>query len=193
MFKNLKTYISPIFAGILISFGGLTYLNVGGVYGSILFSFGLLAIIYYNLSLFTGQAGFFNVLSRKAWCSLGITYIGNIIGCFIVAMIVGQHDMASNIIDDRITDGMLNNCLKAMCCGFIMTLIVQGGRCGNFLLVVFGVAVFILCGFYHSIADAFYMFTSEGYLVELYWWKYYPLAVLGNFIGCNIPRYLVKQ
>ena len=70
-----------------------------------------------------------------------------------------------------------------------MTLIVQGGRDKNWLLILFGIPLFILLGFYHSIADAFYasissIETNKQYVL------YYIIIVLGNFIGCNIPRLL---
>ena len=70
-----------------------------------------------------------------------------------------------------------------------MTLIVQGGRDKNLLLILFGIPLFILLGFYHSIADAFYMMTASEELRNLFFGRYW-IIVLGNFIGCNIPRLL---
>ena len=192
-FSYYRKMVSSILAGILISIGGLVYLNVQGVYGSVLFSFGLITIIYYKLRLFTGKAGFFKLISLSEWFDLFLILLGNLVGCMILAYIIGEHDMASNLLDDRITDGQTNNFLKAIGCGFIMTLIVNAGRLGNYLMVVFGVAAFILCGFYHCIADAYYMFSAESYLRDLYILDYYPLVVLGNLVGCNIPRYLTSN
>ena len=68
-----------------------------------------------------------------------------------------------------------------------MTLIVQGGRDKNLLLILFGIPIFILLGFYHSIADAFYMMVTPMNLRNEYFITYW-IIVLGNFIGCNIPR-----
>lgn len=184
---------SSILSGVLIALGGAVYLNVGNVYGSVLFSFGLLAVIEYKLPLYTGQAGFFNYKKPMEWLQLLGILLLNIVGCALVAFVIGEHDMASNIIDDRILDGQFDNFLKGIGCGLIMTLIVNSGRQGNKLLVVFGVAAFILSGMYHSIADAYYMFSAERYLIELYALKYYPLIVLGNFVGCNIPRFLIQK
>ena len=47
-----------VFAGIFISIGGSVYLSVGGIAGSVLFAFGLLGVIHYQLPLYTGKAGF---------------------------------------------------------------------------------------------------------------------------------------
>ena len=57
------------------------------------------------------------------------------------------------------------------------------------LLILFGIPLFILLGFYHSIADAFYMMVVPGELRTLFFGRYWTI-VLGNFIGCNIPRLL---
>ena len=57
---------------------------------------------------------------------------------------------------------------------------------GNILPIVFGVPLFILCGFYHSIADVTYIVAAWTWSPDLLW--YYPLIVLGNYAGCNIRR-----
>jgi len=56
---------------------------------------------------------------------------------------------------------------------------------------LFGIPLFIMCGFVHSIADAFYYtlallpgdWTGTTLLV-------YLASILGNFIGCNLYRTL---
>ena len=52
-------FILSIIAGIMIGIGGLVNLSIGGVAGAIVFSVGLLTIIYYQFALFTGKAGLF--------------------------------------------------------------------------------------------------------------------------------------
>jgi formate/nitrite transporter FocA (FNT family) len=56
----------------------------------------------------------------------------------------------------------------------------------SILGVLFCVPAFILSGFYHSVADAFY-YIAYG---KLEWWIgwVYLLTVLGNFIGCSLRR-----
>ena len=44
-------------AGAMIGIAGFAYLAVGGFYGALLFSFGLVSIYLYKLKLFTGTAG----------------------------------------------------------------------------------------------------------------------------------------
>ena len=49
-----------------------------------------------------------------------------------------------------------------------------------------GVPLFILCGFYHSIADVVYIVAAWDWSKDLLW--YYPLIVVGNYVGCNVRR-----
>ena len=95
----------------------------------------------------------------------------------------------TTIIQSRIDTSYFQCLLNAIGCGLIMTLIVKGGRDKNLLLILFGIPLFILLGFYHSIADAFYMMVSPIELRNLFFGRYWTI-VLGNFIGCNIPRLL---
>ena len=55
----MNLFILSIIAGIMIGIGGLVNLSIGGVVGAIVFSVGLLTIIYYQFALFTGKAGLF--------------------------------------------------------------------------------------------------------------------------------------
>ena len=60
---------SSILAGIAIGFAGFGFLAsgiqsevYGSVIGAILFSFGLLTVVGYKLSLYTGTAGFIELI-----------------------------------------------------------------------------------------------------------------------------------
>lgn len=184
---------SAIIAGICISIGCVVNLRVGGVAGAVLFSFGLLAVVHYKLKLYTGTAGF--IRAKGDWMMITTVLIGNIIGCALTAMTVcyAQPDILppdTAIVTSRLAKGPLACFLLAIGCGFIMTTAVQFGREGRFLPLLFGVPVFILCGFAHSIADAFYfiavpeMYSSQLLLI-------YIMEVLGNFAGCNLYRWIM--
>jgi formate/nitrite transporter FocA (FNT family) len=73
-----------------------------------------------------------------------------------------------------------------------MTTAVQFGREGKFLPLLFGVPVFILCGFTHSIADAFY-FLAVPELISTDLLGIYIAEVLGNFVGCNLYRWVISK
>ncbi|MBQ0081548.1 MAG: formate/nitrite transporter family protein [Alistipes sp.] len=189
----LSTLRSSFLAGVCIGIAGFCYLAEKSVIGAILFAFGLLAVVHYKLKLFTGTAGFFK---KGEFKNLLLILAGNIIGCLFVALIARCSPMqlqtvANGILEGRLATGPLCGGVLAIGCGFIMTTAVQFGREGKFLPLLFGVPVFIVCGFPHCIADAFYYLTvPASYLGEhiLETLVFYIAIVIGNFIGCNLFR-----
>jgi len=182
-----------ILAGICISIGCVVNLRVGGVAGAVLFAFGLTTVVYYGLKLYTGTAGF--IRRQGDWSMLVMVLIGNIIGCLLTAWLIGyaQPDCiepAAKILAGRLAKGPFACFLLAIGCGFIMTTAVEFARKGKMLPLIFGVPVFILCGFAHSIADAFYFLVSP--FTQLWQTEVliiYVAEVLGNFVGCNLYRW----
>ncbi|MBO7113608.1 MAG: hypothetical protein J6V95_00355, partial [Bacteroidaceae bacterium] len=75
-----------------------------------------------------------------------------------------------------------------------MTTAVTFARRNQWLPLLFAVPMFILCGFPHCIADAFYYLTvpfsfikeNLGGVLVLY-----VCLVIGNFIGCNLYRFIM--
>ena len=190
----LREVMPPaILAGICISIGCVVNLRVGGVAGAVLFAFGLTTVVYYGMKLYTGTAGF--IRSKGDWSMLALVLIGNIIGCLLTAWLIGyaQPDCiepASSILAGRLAKGPWACFLLAIGCGFIMTTAVEFARKGKMLPLIFGVPVFILCGFAHSIADAFYFLVSPtDQLLQTEVLVVYLSEVLGNFVGCNLYRW----
>ena len=182
-----------ILAGICISIGCVVNLRVGGVAGAVLFAFGLTTVVYYGLKLYTGTAGF--IRRRGYWSMLAVVLLGNIIGCLLTAWMIGyaQPDCvepASKVLASRLAKGPVACFLLAIGCGFIMTTAVEFARKGKMLTLLLGVPVFILCGFAHSIADAFYFLVAPtGQLMQTDVLIVYVAEVLGNFVGCNLYRW----
>ena len=193
--KELIRNIFPpaILAGICISIGCVVNLRVGGVAGAVLFAFGLTTVVYYGLKLYTGTAGF--IRRQGDWGMLLVVLLGNIVGCLLTAWLIAyaQPDCvepAAKILAGRLAKGPLACFLLAIGCGFIMTTAVEFARKGKMLPLVFGVPVFILCGFAHSIADAFYFLVSPADVVlQPAVLVVYLSEVLGNFVGCNLYRW----
>lgn len=192
--KNLIR--SAIMAGICIGIAGFGYLAVGGIVGAVTFAFGLLAVVHYRLKLYTGTAGFFAKGELLQLCTI---LLMNIVGCLLVALMARMspmplQDAAQHILEGRLNAGIVQSGVLAIGCGFIMTTAVKWGREGKFLPLLFGVPLFIICGFPHCIADAFYylcvpvdyLTANAGQVLLLY-----ASIVLGNFIGCNLYRLLL--
>ena len=195
MKQEIAILRSAIIAGICISIGCVVNLRVGGVAGAVLFAFGLLAVVHYKLKLYTGTAGF--IRAKGDWTMITVVLLGNIIGCALTALAYAyaQPDILPPdlaIVQSRLAKGPFACFLLAIGCGFIMTTAVQFGREGRFLPLLFGVPVFILCGFAHSIADAFYFLAvPEMYSMQLL--LIYVAEVLGNFAGCNLYRWIIAK
>lgn len=184
-------------AGAAIGLAGYIYLTLHDLAGAVLFAFGLLTIVSYKLKLYTSTAGF---ITRKQFPQLGFVLLSNILGCLLVALLTRAaasplNGVAEEIILSRLDNGWFNSGLLSIGCGVIMTVSVTFAYRGNIVPLLFGVPIFIKAGFPHCMADAFYLLTCS-----LDFWgthasdiaAYYPAIVVGNFIGCNLPRLFPK-
>lgn len=201
----IKLLRSSIFAGIAIGAAGFGFLAsgvqsdaYGSLAGAVLFSFGLLTVVGYKLKLYTGTAGF---IRRNEVGQLLLILSGNIIGCLFAALLsrvspLGIQEAAQNILELRLRTGAVRCGLLGIGCGFIMTTAVQFARQKQYLPLLFGVPLFIVCGFTHCVADAFYYLC-----VPLTFWKAHALEILavyacivtGNLIGCNLYRIVLPK
>ncbi|MBR5477128.1 MAG: formate/nitrite transporter family protein [Bacteroidaceae bacterium] len=203
-----NTFRSAILAGIAVGIAGWGYLAYKDIIGAVLFSFGLLTVVNYKLKLYTGTAGFVALRAEdgsnrwfKAIGELLFILLGNITGCLLVALFTRLSPLelgasAQAVLEGRLALGPVKAGLLAIGCGFIMTTVVTFAREGKPLVLLFGVPLFINCGFPHCLADAFYYlatplsYTGE-HLLEIV--MLYPCLVIGNFIGCNLYRFVMPK
>lgn len=190
-----------IFAGILIAVAGWAFL-ANQVVGMFLFCVGLIAVVKYGAKLYTGTAGFLTGWGDVV--PLMLILAGNIIGCLLVASVslfspLALPDVAARIIETRLNTGWLGTGMLAIGCGLLMSFAVDFARrnrdFSDWLPLLFAVPAFILCGFPHCVADAFYCWVyilntpADSLLpaiLPLLW--YYLSIVFGNFLGCNLYR-----
>ena len=192
--SNLK---SSLFAGVLIAIAGWGFL-ANPVLGMFLFCVGLIAVVKYQTRLYTGTAGFLS--SWRDLPSLLLILLGNIAGCLAVASValvspLPLGEAAIKVISSRLAVGWWGTGLLAIGCGLLMSLAVDFARknrdFSDWLPLLFAVPAFILCGFPHCVADAFYCCVYLFSASDIPWLSlaaYYGAIVLGNFIGCNIYR-----
>ena len=192
--SNLK---SSLFAGVLIAIAGWGFL-ANPVLGMFLFCVGLIAVVKYQTRLYTGTAGFLS--SWRDLPSLLLILLGNIVGCLAVASValvspLPLGEAAIKVISSRLAVGWWGTGLLAIGCGLLMSLAVDFARknrdFSDWLPLLFAVPAFILCGFPHCVADAFYCCVYLFSASDIPWLSlaaYYGAIVLGNFIGCNIYR-----
>lgn len=184
-----------LLSGILIGLGSAGYLVLGGILGSVIFAFGLIGVVIFGIPLYTGKAG---VLKIDESLTLVRIWFWNVIGCILVGLLInyaGSDTSITNaitIVDGRFEAGWLKAMLRSIGCGLIIDLSVyQFRKSGSLIPILFGVPLFILCGFYHSIADVVYLTVSWRWSPEIYW--YYPTIFLGNYVGCNVRRIVLHQ
>lgn len=194
MFSTLR---SAIFAGICIGIAGFGFLADRNL-GMFLFIFGLATVVNYRLKLYTGTAGF--VKSAVDMRDLMIILFGNWIGCLLVALVarcsaMPIQDTAQHLLEGRMALGPWRAGLLSIGCGILMTTSVTFARksrdFGHWVPLLMAVPLFILCGFPHCIADAFYYMACPWPFWTAHWaeilWLYLWLVV-GNFVGCNFYR-----
>lgn len=202
MFRLIR---SSILAGMAIGCGGYGFLAsgiqseaYGQLFGAILFSFGLITVVAYKLALYTGTAGF---IRKNEVGSLFVILGGNIVGCIVMGLLsrlspLDMQDAAQNVLSLRLERGPLRCGLLGIPCGFMMTTAVTFARKQHYIPLLLAVPLFIVCGFTHCIADAFYYscvpfeFIKDHALQTLF---IYISIVLGNLVGCNLYRIVLPD
>lgn len=198
MYRN-----GSIWSGILIGLAGWINISVGGgILGAVLFAIGLLCVVLFGSSLYTGKAGSWNFrpfsFGSDVW-GLCRILIGNVIGCAVIGIVANlsgtldTNETLSGIIQSRESHDAVQTIARSIGCGILMELAVWSYReKGTVLGVLFCVPAFILSGFYHSVADAFYYIAAYDRL-GIWAFLIYPLTVIGNFVGCSFRRIFFKS
>lgn len=181
-----------LFSGLLIGLGSLGFLALGGIPGAVIFGFGLVCVVLFGVPLYTGKAGVMNDIP-----ALVRIWLFNIIGCALLGLLAlslgGEPvERAKDMIAARIAQGPWRSFLRAAGCGLIIDIAVWLYKNkGSLIPILFGVPLFILCGFYHSVADVTYLVAAWTWDPAILW--YYPLIVVGNYVGCNVRRVILRN
>ena len=194
---------SSIFAGIYIGVAGFGFLAsgcqspYGSLVGAVLFALGLLSIVGYKIKLYTGTAGF---ITKHEIGTLLLILLGNIAGCFCMSLLTKVSPMcnslqlaAMSILETRLAAGAVGCGILAVGCGLLMTTAVTFARQNNYLPLLFAVPLFIVCGFPHCVADAFYYLTVPYCNWSVDMLGVYVATILGNAVGCNLYRIVLPK
>lgn len=191
----MKSIISSsVLSGIAIGTAGFGYLASGkDIVGAVLFAFGLATVVHYSLKLYTGTAGF---IRRGELGTLFLILFFNLVGCALMGLMarcspLPLQETAQGILEGRLAMGALRGGVLSIGCGFIMTTAVTFARQDKMLPLIFGVPLFIVCGFPHCVADGFYYLCVPLAYIADHWQEvllFYVSIVAGNFVGCNLYR-----
>ena len=172
--KWLKTFVGGILAGISIAIGGTVFLSLDNkVLGALFFTVGLFAVCTFGFNLYTGKVCYVFENGREYALGLPVIWLGNLCGAFLTAAAeratrIGPalSEKAAALCGVKLADGWVSIFLLSVFCNVLIWLAVEGFKnnphsAGKYLSLFFGVAVFILCGFEHCVANMYY-FSMAG-------------------------------
>lgn len=193
--KKLNTFVYAILAGMFISIGGIVFLSLENkVIGSIMFAVGLFAICTMKFNLYTGKVCYLFDNKPSYLIDLVIIWVGNFVGTFVTGNILkltriypALQEKAQSIVSIKLQDEPISVFILAIFCDILIYLAVEGYKnnpheLGKYMAILFGVSVFILCGFEHCVANMFYI--SVG---DMWTWdhaiEHIVIVTLGNSLG----------
>lgn len=164
MKRFFSDLVKAILAGAAIGIGGSVYLSVDNkIVGAVMFAVGLYIICVQGLNLYTGKIGYAVNESRAYLPFLGTVWLGNLIGTAASGLLIrqtrvaGMAEKAAALCAVKDADSLLSLFVLGVFCGILMYAAVDSyKKTQNPLILFFCVAVFILCGFEHVVADMFY-------------------------------------
>jgi len=189
MAKKIELIRKSIGASLLISLGNYALLKLGNPIGPIIFSLGLLGVCYMGQNLFTGKCGFLFQDKIKI-LDLLIILIVNLIFGYLFGLLFSVLDVEvvnSAIAKVSTWEVSWPFFVKSILCGVIMYIAVYLYRKGTSLGIIFGIPLFIFCGFQHCIANVITLGVARTYDLSLL------ICILGNFIGSLLMWYLAKD
>ena len=193
-------FLYAVLAGFMIGIGGIVYLAMENpVVGSFLFSVGLFTVCVFNLNLFTGKVAYVFNNDKKYAFNLIIIWLGNLIGAFFAGSLIkltrvytslkGDITFAQKAIDlcnTKLNDNLLSIFVLAILCNLLIFIAVDSFKnkdheIAKYLGIIFGVMVFILSGYEHSVADMFYFTAGSVWSIKAL--LYILVITLGNAVG----------
>ena len=181
--------LKSIGAAILISLGDYALLKLGNPIGPIIFSLGLLGVCYMGQNLFTGKCGFLFEDKIKV-SDLFLILLFNLLAGYFIGIIFSFLDCdvksaaISKVANWTFDLPML---IKSILCGIIMYIAVFMYRKGTPLGIIFGIPLFIFCGFQHCIANVITMGAAITFDASLI------ICILGNFVGSLLMWYISRD
>ena len=200
MSRYLSCLTKAILAGIAIGIGALAFLSIENkIIGSIFFSVGLFIILNFNLNLYTGKICY--VVENKNYIQMPIILISNFIGTLLIAQLTRLTKLilfaekAYAICQLKLNDNLLSLFILGIFCNIMIYLAVYGynyfkNDISKIIALLFGVSIFIICGFEHCIADMFYFTFANIWSINAF--ITISIIVLGNTIGGILARLLLK-
>ncbi len=188
--SNKKELVNKgIAASLLISLGNYALLKLGNPIGPIIFALGLLGVCYMGLNLFTGKCGFI-FQDKIKWTDLLLILLANLVAGYIFGLIYSITDkeiLSNAVIKVSTWEMSLAFFLKSVLCGIIMYIAVFMYRKGTSLGIIYGIPLFIFCGFQHCIANIITMGAARVFDPSII------ICIIGNFVGSLFVWFISKD
>ena len=168
--------LSGFLAGVSISMGGTVFLlSESKAVGALMFTVGLFTICVFGLHLFTGKVCYVFDNGRSYALSLPLIWLGNLLGALCMGFLLLETRLAPALAEKagavcaaKLGQGYLSAFLLAVLCNILIYVAVEGFRSvphevGKYLALFFGVAVFVLCGFEHCVANMYYFTVGRAW------------------------------
>ena len=189
MKKKQELIRKSIGAAILIALGDYALLKLCSPIGPIIFSLGLLGVCYMGQNLFTGKCGFL-FQDKIKYSDLLIILIVNLIAGYLIGLVFSITDtdvLKASISKVASWNISLPFFIKSVLCGIIMYVAVYMYKKGTPLGIIFGIPLFIFCGFQHCIANIITMGAARTFSYSIF------ICIIGNFIGSLLMWYITKD
>lgn len=190
----IKNYIGGILGGVSISIGCIVSLSVGGgPLGAFLFSIGLLSICVFGYKLYTGAVC---SLDKKNFTGILMILYGNLVGIFVMSILTVFAKPDLMIAAQKICESKLHEGWRVIPLGMICNICIYFATTEfektveRVCLLIISVMVFILAGFEHSIANAFYFCLTDFPVREVA--PYLLMNIIGNGVGGVLLYRIVK-
>lgn len=189
MKKYSELVAKSVGAAVLIGLGDYALLRLGNPIGPVIFAFGLLGVCYMGLNLFTGKCGFL-VDDKIKIKDLAMILVINLVAGYLTGVIFAAADTGIVEAATQKVAGWEVSFpffVKSVLCGVIMYIAVLLYRKGTPLGIIFGIPLFIFCGFQHCIANVITMGVASTFDWSLL------ICVAGNFLGSVIMWAIAGQ
>ena len=170
-------------AGVAIGIAGLAYLKTGSAW---VFPIGLFMVCFFSLYLYTGRICYAKLEDTR---DLILMLLCNFIGAALVGIFAHFNypelaQKATELAAVKLNEGWWV-IPRAILCNIMIFTAVHSWKTlskpNDIIGLIFATAVFVMCGFEHCVANAFYFACAGTYEIGVIW--FLLLNALGNTIG----------
>lgn len=182
--NNWKTYLSGVYAGLCVVLAAFLYLLFWSLdlrpLGSVLFSVGLIIIVFFGFSLYTGRIGYAYANDRPSLLTLLLTLLGNatavVVGGYLLSLLrfTGWNalfDIAANISSSRSIgagESWYMALINGFGCGVLVFLAVHTHKTAKrmwikYLGLIFFITAFVVLGTEHCLANMFFFSLGNAW------------------------------